>query len=155
VRSVDISLYAEAYNFLQPVCPTSAFLARFCLPFCAAVALLDGEVVPASFSARQLKRADLRQFMERVKVHEDPALTATFPAKWSSAVVLELADGTRHATRIEVPKGDPANPLAPEDLTAKFLRSVGGILGPRAAQRMLEGCLGVEKLARVARLFQA
>lgn len=155
VRSVDVSLYAEAYNFLQPVRPTSAFLARFCLPFCAAVALLDGEVVPASFSARQLKRADLRGFMERVKVQEDPALTATFPATWSSAVSVELADGTRHATRVEVPKGDPANPLAPDDLAAKFLRSVGAILGRRAAEQMLERCLRVDKLPRAAQVFQA
>jgi 2-methylcitrate dehydratase PrpD len=153
VRGVEVSLYAEACNFLQPVRPTSPFLARFCLPFCAAVAVLDGEVVPASFSARQLKRADLREFMERVKVQEDPALTAAFPARWSSAVSVELADGTRHATRVEVPKGDPANPLAADDLAAKFLRSAGAVLGPRAAQQMLERCLRVEKLPRAGQVF--
>jgi 2-methylcitrate dehydratase len=91
--------------------------------------------------------------MERVKVQEDPALTAAFPARWSSAVSVELADGTRHATRVEVPKGDPANPLAADDLAAKFLRSAGAVLGPRAAQQMLERCLRVEKLPRAGQVF--
>ncbi len=154
IRGVEVSLYAEAYNFLQPVRPTSPFLGRFCLPFCVAVAMLDGEVTPQSFSPRQLKRADLRRFMECVQVREDPDLTATFPARWSSAVAIQLEDGRRFEARVEIPKGDPANPLAPEALTAKFLRSAAPVLGERRAQRMLERCLEVDKLVQAAEVFE-
>ncbi len=153
VQRVEVSLYAEAYNFLQPVRPTSPFLARFCLPFCVAVGMLDGEVTPKSFSPEQLRRADLERFMGRVQAREDPSLTALFPAKWSSAVAVQLLDGTRCEMRVDVPKGDPANPLGPEDLTAKFLRSVGSVMGPRAAQRLLDRCLRVDRLARIAELW--
>jgi len=54
---------------------------------------------------------------------------------------------------VDIPKGDPANPLGPEDLTAKFLKSVGSVMGPRAAQRLLDRCLRVDRLARVAELW--
>lgn len=153
VRQVEVSLYAEAYNFLQPVRPTSPFLGRFCLPFCVAVAMLDGEVTPKSFGLAQLRRADLSRFMECVRAREDASLTASFPAKWSSAVAVDLLDGTRYEMQVDIPKGDPANPLGPEDLTAKFLKSVGSVMGPRAARRLLDRCLRVDRLARVAELW--
>ena len=153
VREVEVALYAEAHNFLQPVRPTSPFLARFCLPFCVAVAMLDDEVTPRSFTPRQLQRPDLRRFMARVRTREDPGLTAHFPARWSSEVTVHLTDGTRHTAQVDVPKGDPANPLRPDDLAAKFLNSVGTIIGPRAAQRLLDLCLEVDRLDRVSLLW--
>jgi 2-methylcitrate dehydratase PrpD len=154
VQAVEIALYAEAYNFLQPVRPTSPFLARFCLPFCVAVAVLDGEVTPQSFGPRQLKRQDLRQFMSRVRTREDPNLTAAFPARWSSEVTVELVDGTRHTACVEIPKGDPSNALSRDDLATKFLKSVGSVIGPRAAQRLLDRCLDVRRLDRVGDLWR-
>ena len=153
VSGVEVALYAEAVNFLTPVKPTSPFLGRFCLPFCVAVALTDGEVTTQSFGPAQLKRQDLKGFMGRVRMVEDPGLTASFPAKWSSKVAISLRDGTRHAAQVDIPKGDPANPLTPEDLAAKFLRSVGNVIGPRAAQRLLDRCLDVRRLDRVADLW--
>lgn len=152
VRAVEVALYAEACNFLQPVRPVSPFLARFCLPFCLAVALLDGEVTPGSFAAPQLRRPDIRRLMARVRVREDPRLTAQFPAKWSSEVVVQVTDGTRHTARVEIPRGDPANPLRPDELASKFLRSVGAVIGPPAAQRLLDRCLNLARPDRVGRV---
>jgi len=154
VDEVEVALYAEAVNFLKPVKPTSPFLGRFCLPFCVAVALVDGEVLPGSFSLAQLRRADLKRFLGKVRMVEDPSLTATFPAKWSSRVAIRLHDNTRYAAQVEIARGDPANPLALDDLTAKFLRTAGAVLGPRKAQGLLERCLSVERLVRIDRLWR-
>ncbi len=118
-----------------------------------AVAMLDGEVTPRSFSPSQLRRVDLKRSMRCVRVREEASLTAKFPARWSSVVAVDLRDGARHETRVEIPTGDPANLLPPDDLAAKFLKSAGWVLGPWAAQRLLDRSLEIQRLATLARLW--
>ncbi|HEY0676390.1 MAG TPA: hypothetical protein VGD25_09265, partial [Immundisolibacter sp.] len=107
--------------------------AKFSLQFCVASALLRGRVGLDEFSDAALADSALRALLARVEVAVDDAREALYPACWSAAVSLTLADGRTFEAAQERPKGDPENPLTEAELEAKF-RGLAAAGGASAAQ---------------------
>lgn len=121
--------------------PTTLVSARLCTAFNVALAAVHGprlvEVQPAD-----LVDPEVQQVMARTEIREDPALTAMFPDKWSCRVELTMADGSTYERQVDVPKGDPANPLTDHELDDKFTR-------------LVQPTLGVERTAEVLSMARA
>lgn len=121
--------------------PSTRESADHSLPYVLALALLDGEVTPASFGDERRDDPALRALMQRISVCEDPALAREHAGEtphWPSSVEVVLNGGRRLARRVRWPKGHPRNPLGYAELEAKFLRLAQGALPAAAAQRMLD-----------------
>src|SRR5205814_2212096 len=69
------------------------------LPYLIAVALLDGEVMPAQFAPQRIERADVQTLLRRVVIRPSAELSRRFPAEMPCRIALFLADGSVH--RIE------------------------------------------------------
>lgn len=117
--------------------PTTLVSARLSTCFNMALAVLRGP------SLHDVSEADLRDpkvasMVERVEVREDPELTALFPHRWACRVQIETRDGTVREERVDIPKGEPENPLTEQELEDKFLRLATPVLGSTRAQRVVE-----------------
>lgn len=137
--------------------PSTRESADHSLPYVLAVALMDGDVVPGSFS--DARRADpaLRALMQRVSVHEDPELTREHAGElpnWPSTVEVVLKNGARLARRTRWPKGHPRNPLSDAELEAKFRRLAGGVVSPPQADRLLQTLWSLDRLADIGLLAE-
>src|SRR5271168_3752051 len=63
------------------------------LPYLLAVAMLDGDVMPAQFEPDRIARADVQLLLKKVSVRPDQEFTAQYPAKMPAKITVRLQDG--------------------------------------------------------------
>jgi 2-methylcitrate dehydratase PrpD len=118
LRQLEVRVYPASYDLLNPVQPTSAYAAKFCLPFTISSALSRGHVTLADFE--NLEAEDIRATMARVTVIRDESLGSEYPEKWPARVTATMESGDIVAANVEYPKGDAKNPLTLAELQDKF-----------------------------------
>jgi 2-methylcitrate dehydratase PrpD len=139
IAAVRVDTYQAALTLCDRPDPRSAADAKFSLQYCVAMALLRGRVGLAEFAADALADPAARALLARVTVGVDAAREAAYPATWSAGVSVQLRDGRRLDAAQDRPKGDPENPLSPQELEAKFrqLAAYGGLDGA-GIERLLD-----------------
>ncbi len=90
--------------------------AKLSTPYAVAAGLLRGRADLAAFEPLDGETAELAK---RVRVTEDPALTAESPQKRVASVRVFLKDGSVRERRVDYAKGEPENPMTPEELAEK------------------------------------
>jgi 2-methylcitrate dehydratase len=118
--------------------PRTRETADHSLPYCTAVALLDGEVSARQFTAERLAEPRLRELVARTKVIEDAALTAGYPSGIPNRVTVTLDDGTMLTEEVAFPPGHDKNPLDGAGLARKFHGLVDPALGRERAEAIWE-----------------
>jgi 2-methylcitrate dehydratase PrpD len=133
IERVTIRTYQAALTLCDKPDPRTTPDAKFSLQYCVASALLRGRAGLAEFSDTALTDRNLRALLPAIAVVVDTAAEAAYPACWSAAVRVTLADGRTFDSAQDRPKGDPENPLSPTELEHKFsgLAAAGGIDAPR------------------------
>jgi 2-methylcitrate dehydratase len=96
------------------------------LPYLLAVALLDGDVMPAQFEPDRIAKADVQQLLKKVSVRPDQEFTDHYPAKMPAKVVVRLQDGKVIEHEVQDFPGMPSDPFTWEDSVEKFDRLVAG-----------------------------
>src|ERR1700741_1389718 len=96
------------------------------LPYLLAVALLDGDVMPAQFEPDRIMRADVQQLLKKVSVRPDQEFTELYPAKMPAKIIVRLQDGTVIEHEVQDYPGLASHPFAWEDSVEKFDRLVDG-----------------------------
>jgi 2-methylcitrate dehydratase PrpD len=86
-----------------------------------AVALLDGQVLPAQFTPDRLDADDVWALIDRVAVRHDRGID-TGPARerFTTDLDITLDDGTRLRRRLAQPHGGPADPVGNAEIVDKF-----------------------------------
>ncbi|OZI40207.1 2-methylcitrate dehydratase [Bordetella genomosp. 1] len=135
IERITVHTYRTAIDVTGNASPTTAFEAKFSLPYVVSHALIHGSVRLAAFEADRLEAPDLRALMRRLDLHEDAALTRGFPRQRAARVEILLADGRRLRHDAPYRKGDPEAPLSDAELNDKFMELAAPVLGgARAAE---------------------
>ena len=137
IRSIEIATFRTAVEIIgkdpEKWRPRTRETADHSLPYCTAVALVDGTVSAAQFTPERLADPALLDLVSRPTVVEDPALTAGYPAGIPNRVRVTLDDGSTLEKEVAFPPGHDKNPLTDDQLAAKFHGLVDPVLGPTAA----------------------
>jgi 2-methylcitrate dehydratase len=96
------------------------------LPYLLAVALLDGDVMPAQFEPDRIARADVQQLLKKVSVRPDNEYTDQYPAKMPAKVTVRLQDGTIIEHEVQDYPGLASDPFTWQDAVDKFDRLAAG-----------------------------
>ena len=96
------------------------------LSYLLAVAMLDGDVMPAQFEPDRIIRADVQQLLKKVSVRPDHEFTELYPAKMPAKITVRLQDGTVIEHEVQDFPGMPSDPFTWEDSVEKFDRLVAG-----------------------------
>lgn len=99
--------------------------AQFSIPYVVAAAILDRELGPRQLTAERRSDPALRELMSRVEVKLDEELQRLYPEKTASRVELLLRDGSRLVREVDIPRGDPRDPLGEEEVREKLVRFAG------------------------------
>jgi 2-methylcitrate dehydratase PrpD len=75
------------------------------------------------------------------------------PSSLAQEVVVRLNNGAEYAYRVDLPKGEPANPLTDEELLAKFADCAGLLLSQELIERVLDMLTGLESLGDISKLI--
>jgi len=117
--------------------PATRETADHSLPYCVAIALLDGEVTRASFDDARLRDPAVAALMRKVKVAEDQALTALYPEGAPGRVTIRMKSGAVHTKEVRYPAGHEKSPMSDTDIERKFHDLCGGRLdAARRAQAL-------------------
>lgn len=94
--------------------------AKMSTPYCVAVSLLRGSCGLDSFTEGLIDNTELKEIMNKVRIVEDPALTAVSPGKRGARVVITLDNGNQYSDFVENPLGEPEHPMSDEKLEEKY-----------------------------------
>jgi 2-methylcitrate dehydratase len=133
--------------------PKTRETADHSLPYCTAVALVDGDVTLDSFSEARLHDEHLLGLVARIKIHRDAALTARYPRGIPNRLELTLKDGARLIEENEFPRGHDQNPMTDDEVEAKFHRMAAGRLGDAQQRKILDLCWRLDELPNVGELL--
>jgi 2-methylcitrate dehydratase len=120
--------------------PTTRETADHSLPYLLAVALVDGEVTPRSFTAERIADPALRPVMQKVTIGPDDDLERRFRSGRQEMVVrmrIRLGSGAVIADEADFPRGHHMNPMSDAELDAKFMSMAPDVLPEGEAGRML------------------
>jgi 2-methylcitrate dehydratase PrpD len=131
--------------------PTTPYGAKFSLPYCIALVLVDGQAGVDGFSEQRARDSRILTVAEKVRYVLDPSLP--YPQRFTGHVRLELADGRVLEETQDAPRGGPEYPLAPEELEEKFRVNAARALPATQAHTLLErlrAIAGAEDVAPIA-----
>ncbi len=94
--------------------------AKMSIPFSVAVALFTGRAGITEFTNEHIHNPALIQLVKTVKVQADPELSALVPGLRPAILRITTQDGQSYQARVDLPKGEPENPLSLQELVQKF-----------------------------------
>ena len=136
--------------------PQTIVEAQFSNPWVVAAAIQDRKVGLEHFTDAALQRQDLKQLTQRMYTVEDKSLVR--PDGGPGFVRLEITtkQGDTHSKLVQYAKGDPKNPMSPQEYEQKFFACATAARMPQAqAQRVLQRIQQLEKEADVSALQSA
>jgi len=150
VERVAVDVFQVAYDIIgggeegDKTLVRSKEEADHSLPYLVAVALLDGQVLPAQYAPGRIVRPDVQDLLRRVDVRPAADLSARFPAEHACRVRIELRDGTVAAAERAGYVGFLTRPAGWPDVEDKFTRLAAPVAGEALAGRLVEAVRNLE-----------
>src|SRR2546429_3298424 len=156
VKEIKVEVIARAADILgdpHKYRPTSKETADHSLPYCMAVGLVDGMVTPLQFREERVHDQSLIPIMDKVKVVANEEFEALFPKFQPSRVTITTNEGKSHSTRVDVPKGDPRDPMTEDEIAVKFTALGGDVIGRDQCKKLQKLIMSIETARNLGELF--
>jgi len=155
VDSVRVYTYAIAAVAVGKGIPENdTFVsAQFSLPYVVAACLLDGELGPGQLTEKRIAGPDVIGLSGRVTVEQDEELNRVYPDRTASRVEITLKDGRELVKQVDIPKGDPRDPMEAGDIADK-VRRFAGAREPAGIERIIGLVMDLENVARTGDLTE-
>jgi 2-methylcitrate dehydratase len=157
VAEIKVEVIARAADILGDPAkyrPTSKETADHSLPYSLAVGLVDGMVTPLQFKQERIDDPGLAAVMDKVKVVPSQEFEALFPKFQPSRVTITLKNGESHQQRVDVPKGDPRDPMTEEEIAVKFDALGRDVVGKKRCRKLRELIMSIEAESDLDDLFE-
>ena len=138
VSEVRIGTTSNVLAALRYPTPTDELEAKFSIPFCMGILLLERAGGIAQFTDEVVLRPDVQEMMARVKpyLHED--LEALGFQRIRSLIEVQLRDGTVLSTEASTSRGTPERPMSVEELAGKFGDCAQGLLADDVQAKVID-----------------
>jgi len=152
VISVEAEVIQLAYDFaggglygIDKVIRTKE-QADHSLPYLLAVALLDGDVMPAQFAPDRIIKSDVQGLLKKVSVRPNREFTEVYPAKMPAKITVRMQDGQVIEHEVADYPGLASDPFTWEESVAKFDRLVAGRVDDVLAREIKDAVLSLENI---------
>ena len=156
VKEIKVEVIARAADILgdpHKYRPDSKETADHSLPYCMAVGLVDGMVTPLQFREERVLDQSLIPIIDKVKVVANDKFEALFPKFQPSRVTITTNDGKEYSTRVDVPKGDPRDPMTEEEIAVKFTALGGDVIGKKQCEKLRQCIMNLENVGKLDELL--
>jgi len=113
--------------------PGSELNAQMSARYCAAVAMLDGQALPAQFSPARIADPKVTELAQSIEIVHEPKHDSLYPKRFCGWAEIETATGKLERFEVMDPSGNPANPAMPEKLREKFTALTTPLVGGNRA----------------------
>jgi 2-methylcitrate dehydratase len=132
VVSIEALVFQLAYDFaggglygVDKVIRTKE-QADHSLPYLLAVALIDGDVMPAQLNPDRIIKPDVQDLLKKVSVRPNHEYTEQYPKKMPAKITVRLQDGKVIQHEVQDYPGLASHPFTWEDAVQKFDALVAG-----------------------------
>ena len=146
IEQIEVGANSNVPNALIYPMPKTALEAKFSIPFCMAIAVLERRAGIAQFQDCKVRDKRVIELMRRVTLYVDDELEALGYDQVRSRVRIKLKNGAMIEGRYDVARGHPQKPMSWTELSDKF-RDCAALVLPR--QKIDDA---VELVARIERL---
>src|SRR2546421_3582203 len=157
VKEIKVEVIARPADILgdpHKYRPDSKEPADHSLPYCLAAGLVDGMVTPLQFREERVLDKALIPIMDKVKVVANQEFEALFPKFQPSRVTITTNSGESHSTRVDVPKGDPRDPMTEDEIAVKFTALGGDVIGRDQCKKLQKFIMSIETADKLDGLFE-
>jgi 2-methylcitrate dehydratase len=116
------------------------------LPYLLAVALLDGDVMPAQFKPDRIIKPDVQGLLNKVSVRPNHEYTEQYPKKMPAKITVRLQDGRVIEHEVQDYPGLASHPFTWEDAVHKFDALVTGRVDERLCREIKDAVYSVENI---------
>jgi 2-methylcitrate dehydratase len=138
-RGADILSDQSKYH------PTTKETADHSLPYCIAVAIAKGNVLPSDFEEKVLQDQTVLQLLPKIKVIANPEIDAIFPNVKRAIVTITTKDGRTFKKQEDFARGEPERPLSEQELIAKFQANAQVALSKKQRGDLIQATLTIEQ----------
>ena len=154
IAAIEIRTFGHAVR-LGAHRPATTEEAQYALGFPVAAMAARGSLGASEITASGLSDERIASMLTRIRLVEDDALSARFPAERLAIVNVATSDGARHDSGLTTARGDPEDPLSDHDIAAKF-DNLAAALAPARREAIKRAVAGIEFSAgAVAALAEA
>lgn len=120
VQKIKVFTYKAAIDGHNNPRPGSITGAKMSLPFSVAVALKTGCSGPEQFGPDFFNNLEILDLAGKIEAIEEPSLSDLVPRKRPAIVEILTKTGKKYREKVDLPKGEPENPLTDEEMKSKF-----------------------------------
>jgi 2-methylcitrate dehydratase len=134
--------------------PTTRETADHSLPYCVAVALIDGKVTLNSFDDAHLADEKLLGLVQKIEVKASAALNDKYPEGIPNLVRIHLRDGGVLEKEVTFPRGHARNPMTDAEVETKFRSLAEPLLSNANIVEILERCWNLDRQTDIRELLR-
>jgi len=128
--------------------PTTKETADHSLPYCIAVAVAKGNVLPSDFEEDALRDPLVWSLLDKIKVVANPEIDALFPKVKRAIVTIKTSKG-EYKKQENFAKGQPERPLSKEELISKFKANSEKKISPSGMEDIVKATQELENVDEV------
>jgi 2-methylcitrate dehydratase PrpD len=153
ILRIVVRTYRTALHITSNREPRTVFAAKFSLPFCVALALINGSCGLEDFSDKNLWDPGIRSLMSMVRLRIDDEFEAQHPEKWGAGIEVAMRSGKVYSAKTDFPRGDPENPVDEDTLISKFRMLAREVWGEDRVEALSQDVMNLDKIEDTALLF--
>jgi len=128
--------------------PTTKETADHSLPYCIAVAVAKGNVLPSDFEEDALKDSFVWSLLDKIKVEANPEIDALFPKVKRAIVTIKTSKG-EYKKQEDFAKGQPERPLSEKELISKFKANSEKKISPSRMEDIIKATQELENIDEI------
>lgn len=147
VEAIDCVVDGQAGKVMNYAAARNALEAKFCLPYCLAVAVIDRKAGLQQFTDERAADGRVQELAKRVNIsHPEGGSELETGFMLPSSVRLHLKGGTVLQRDAGAALGDPGNPMSIEAIANKYRECTRGLLPPEKSESLLSMMQEIEAL---------
>lgn len=155
IERIDVGTNSNVPNALIYPMPKTALEGKFSIPFCMAIAVLEGKAGIAQFQDRKVRDKKVIELMKRVTLSVDDELESLGYDQVRSRIRIMLKNGRTIEGRNDVARGHPEKPMSWAELGEKFRDCAALVLPEKKADDAIELVARIDELRSLRPLLRA
>lgn len=144
VDRVDVEIFDVAYHIIgggdegDKLSVQTKEEADHSLRYMLAVALLDGQVLPAQYASERIVRSDVQNLLRRVHIAPNKAYSALFPKQMPCSIKITFKDQRTFSIYKKDYEGFFSHPFSKETLIKKFMFLTASFISQEIQEQFIE-----------------
>jgi 2-methylcitrate dehydratase len=157
IVSLEIASHEAGYTILgrdpEKWNPMTKETADHSLPYIVAMALQRGKIDNSTYSEKNYRDPKILDFLKKITVVEDKALSARYPEAVANRITIKLSDGEVITKQVDYHKGHPKNPMTDKEVEEKFERLTKKYLNKNQSRKILDTVWNLDKLKETSKII--